>query len=134
MTEIVLGIYFCTVFVTFHNIYLSFVLLVKVLMFSILFSIFYLISIILNLLSIVNELSMVTCLCEVRNLISYKPLFETMHKKNITEYNLIYKQGMSANTIHRIKKGLPITTETLDTLCFILDCEVQDILVHDKSQ
>ncbi|WP_334294279.1 helix-turn-helix transcriptional regulator [Roseburia inulinivorans] len=41
---------------------------------------------------------------------------------------------MSANTIHRIKKGLPITTETLDTLCFILDCEVQDILVHDKSQ
>ena len=130
MTEIVLGIYFCTVFVTFHNIYLPFVLLVKVLMFSI----FYLISIILNLLSIVNELSMVTCLCEVRNLISYKPLFETMHKKNITEYNLIYKQGMSANTIHRIKKGLPITTETLDTLCFILDCEVQDILVHDKSQ
>ena len=134
MTEIVLGIYFCTVFVTFHNIYLSFVLLVKVLMFSILFSIFYLISIILNLLSIVNELSMVTFLCEVRNLISYKPLFETLHKKNITEYNLIYKQGMSANTIHRIKKGLPITTETLDTLCFILDCEVQDILVHDKSQ
>ena len=57
-----------------------------------------------------------------------------MHKKNITEYNLIYKQGMSANTIHRIKKELPITTETLDTLCFILNCEVQDILVHDKSR
>lgn len=77
---------------------------------------------------------MIMCLYEVILLISYKPLFETMHKKNITEYNLIFKQGMSANTIHRIKKGLPITTETLDTLCFILDCEVQDILVHDKSK
>lgn len=67
-------------------------------------------------------------------MISYKPLFETMHKKNITEYHLIFNQGLSANTIHRIKKGLPITTKTLDTLCFILNCEVQDILEHDKTQ
>lgn len=67
-------------------------------------------------------------------LISYEPLFKTMQKKGITEYNLIYKQGMSANTIHRIKKGLPFTTETLDTLCFILDCEVSDILWHDKTK
>lgn len=67
-------------------------------------------------------------------MISYEPLMETMRRKHITEYHLIFKQGMSANTIHRIKKGLPITTETLDTLCFILDCEVEDILVHDKTQ
>jgi DNA-binding Xre family transcriptional regulator len=67
-------------------------------------------------------------------MIIYKPLFETMKQKDVTEYNLIYKQGLSANTIHRIKKGLPITTETLDSLCFILDCEVGDILYHDKSQ
>ncbi|MBE6445783.1 MAG: helix-turn-helix transcriptional regulator [Alphaproteobacteria bacterium] len=67
-------------------------------------------------------------------MISYQPLFDTMLKKNITEYNLIYKQGLSANTIHRIKKGLPISTRTLDTLCFILDCEVEDILKHDKTQ
>ncbi|MBR3808260.1 MAG: helix-turn-helix transcriptional regulator [Lachnospiraceae bacterium] len=67
-------------------------------------------------------------------MISYQPLFATMKEKNITEYNLIYKQGISANTIHRIKKGLPITTETLDTLCYILDCEVEDIIVHDKTK
>lgn len=66
-------------------------------------------------------------------MISYKPLFETMQKKNITEYQLIFNQGMSANTIHRIKKGLPITTKTLDALCYILDCNVEDILYHDKN-
>lgn len=66
-------------------------------------------------------------------MISYQPLFDTMKRKNITEYNLIYKQGLSANTVHRIKKGRPITTETLDVLCYILDCEVQDILLHDKT-
>ena len=66
-------------------------------------------------------------------MISYQPFFDTLMQKNITEYNLIFKQGISANTIHRIKHGLPITTKTLDVLCFVLDCEVQDILVHDKT-
>ena len=66
-------------------------------------------------------------------MISYEPFFKTLKEKGITEYNLIYKQGLSANTIHRIKKGRPITTETLDSLCFILDCEVADIIYHDKS-
>ena len=66
-------------------------------------------------------------------MISYKPFFETMLKKNKTEYELIFKEGISANTLHRMKSGKPITTKTLDTLCFILDCQVEDILVHDKE-
>lgn len=66
-------------------------------------------------------------------MISYKPFYETLLKKNMTEYHLIYKEGLSSNTLYRMKKGLPITTRTLDTLCFILDCEISDIIVHDKS-
>ncbi len=67
-------------------------------------------------------------------MISYSPFYKTLYSKNITEYQLIFKYGFSANTIQRIKKGLPITTKTLDTLCFVLDCEVSDIIVHDKTQ
>lgn len=67
-------------------------------------------------------------------MISYQPFYQTLLKKNITEYALIYKFGISANTIQRMKKGMPITTKTLDTLCFILNCEVEDIIVHDKTQ
>lgn len=66
-------------------------------------------------------------------MISYEPFYKTMLKKNVTEYQLIFKEGISANTLHRMKKGLPITTKTLDVLCFVLDCEVQDILFHDKN-
>lgn len=66
-------------------------------------------------------------------MISYRPFYETLLKKDITEYHLIFKEGISANTLHRMKKGLPITTKPLDTLCFVLDCEVQDIIVHDKN-
>jgi DNA-binding Xre family transcriptional regulator len=67
-------------------------------------------------------------------MISYEPFYTTLKRRNMSEYHLIYKEGMSANTLHRMKKGLPITTQTLDTLCFILDCEVEDILKHDKTQ
>ncbi|MBQ3559358.1 MAG: helix-turn-helix domain-containing protein [Agathobacter sp.] len=65
-------------------------------------------------------------------MISYKPFYDTLLKKNITEYELIFKQGISANTIHRMKHGEAITTKTLDTLCFILDCSVSDIIEYIK--
>ena len=61
-------------------------------------------------------------------LISYKPFYETLFRKQITEYQLIFKQGFSANTLYRMKKGEAISTKTLDALCYALDCEVQDIL------
>lgn len=61
-------------------------------------------------------------------MISYAPFYETLLKKNMTEYQLIYKHGMSANTLHRMRKGQNITLKTLDTLCFILGCEVSEII------
>ncbi len=63
-------------------------------------------------------------------MISYKPFYETLLRKNITEYQLIFKHGMSANTLHRMKKGENITLKTLDTLCFILDCGVEDLICY----
>ncbi len=67
-------------------------------------------------------------------MISYSPFYRTLEKKNITEYYLIFKQGISANTIHRIKHGMPITTKTLDELCFILDCGVDGIIEYVKEE
>ena len=67
------------------------------------------------------------------NLISYKPFYETLFKKGITEYYLIFKQGFSANTLYRIKKGEAISTKTLDALCYALDCEVDDIIKFEKE-
>ena len=69
----------------------------------------------------------------VIRMISYKPFYETLYKKNITEYNLIYKQGFSANTLYRIKQGKHISTKTLDALCEVLDCRVQDIIQYEKE-
>lgn len=63
-------------------------------------------------------------------MISYQPFYDTLYKKDITEYALIFKYGLPANTIHRMKHNKPITTTTLDTLCSILECEVGDILKY----
>lgn len=66
-------------------------------------------------------------------MISYQPFYETLYKRKMTEYQLIHVHGISANTLYRMKQGKSITTKTLDNLCFILGCEVEDILYHDKS-
>ena len=66
-------------------------------------------------------------------MISYKPFYETLFKKGITEYYLIFKEGFSANTLHRMKKGEAINTKTLDALCYALDCQVADIIEFVKE-
>ena len=55
-------------------------------------------------------------------MISYRPFWETLNRRDISTYELIYRQGVSANTIYRMKRGMPITTKTLNDLCSILDC------------
>jgi DNA-binding Xre family transcriptional regulator len=67
-------------------------------------------------------------------MISYAPFYKTLLDKGITEYQLIFKHGFSANILHRMKHSAPISVKTLDTLCFILNCGVPDILeyVEDK--
>lgn len=67
-------------------------------------------------------------------IISYEPFYNTLALKNITEYELIFKYGMSSNTIHRMKHGKPITTTTLDVICDILQCNVEDVILHDKTK
>ena len=66
-------------------------------------------------------------------MISYKPFYETLLKKNITEYHLIFKEGFSANTFHRMKKGEAISTKTIDALCYTLDCTVDEIIKFEKE-
>ena len=69
----------------------------------------------------------------VMKMISYEPFYETLLKKGITEYNLIFKQGFSANTLYRIKKGEAMSTKTLDALCYALDCDITDIIKFIKE-
>ena len=66
-------------------------------------------------------------------MISYDPLWNTMKNRGITKYQLIYHWGISSNTIRRIGHGEAISSSTLNELCLILNCKVQDILQFDAT-
>lgn len=62
-------------------------------------------------------------------MISYEPLFKTMERKGISSYKL-GKMGFPLTTYYSIKHGRHISTQTIDALCELLDCDVNDILKH----
>ncbi len=67
-------------------------------------------------------------------MISYQPLWDTMKKQNITTYKLITYYKFSTNTIRRMKHGLCINTKTLNSLCLVLNCRVQDVICFEPSK
>ena len=66
-------------------------------------------------------------------MISYEPFFKTLKEKNITTYKLITHHNISRSLIDRLKHNRPITTVTLNDLCKILECKVEDVLVYTED-
>lgn len=66
-------------------------------------------------------------------MISYEPLYKTLKEKNISTYKLINDYGISRSLLDRLKHNRPISTVTLDDLCKILHCRVEDILVFTED-
>ena len=83
-----------------------------------------------NYLGIFNIKMVILYTKGVLLMISYQPFYETLFKKNVTEYALIFKYGIPANTVHRMKHNKPIATTTLNTLCEILDCKVDEVIEY----
>jgi len=67
-------------------------------------------------------------------LIVYTPLWETMKKKGVTTYTLREKYRISGSTVQRLKKNLSVSTNTLDDLCVLLDCELSDVAKFEKER
>lgn len=69
------------------------------------------------------------------SIISYAPLWETMKKKGISTYTLIKHYSFSKGTLDSLKQNRNISTSTLNDLCTILNCEVEEILkyIPDKK-
>jgi len=56
-----------------------------------------------------------------------------MKEKNITTYKL-FKQGFSSSIYYSMKSGNSVSTNTIDNLCRILDCEVNDVMEYIKDE
>ena len=51
-------------------------------------------------------------------------------RKNATTYTLQVKGEISSSTVRRLKANESVSTNTLDALCRILDCELDDIIAY----
>lgn len=60
-------------------------------------------------------------------MIRFDRLWKTMEQKNITTYQIREKCGIDSKTVRRLKANENIETKTLNKLCAILDCSLEDI-------
>ena len=66
-------------------------------------------------------------------MIRFDKLWQTMEKKNISTYQLREQCGIDSKTVRRLRANENIETKTLDKLCTILDCRLEDIAEFTKE-
>lgn len=67
-------------------------------------------------------------------MIIFDKLWVTMKEKNISQYSLIKNYGFSMGQLDRLRKNGNINTFTLNQLCEILECKLDDIAEFKKDE
>lgn len=60
-------------------------------------------------------------------MITYEPFWKTLENSCESTYTLITKYHVSSSTIDKLRKNKPITTTTINDLCRILNCKIEEI-------
>ena len=67
-------------------------------------------------------------------MIKYDRLWLTMQEKGISQYKLLKEYGFSSGQLDRLRKNDNISMFTLDKLCKILDCRVEDVIEYVREE
>lgn len=60
--------------------------------------------------------------------VSYKKLFHLLIDRDIQAAELTEQAGFSANILTRLRREQYVSMESIEKICFALDCKVDDIL------
>ena len=60
-------------------------------------------------------------------MIVFDRLWDVMKEKNISTYQLREKCGIDSKTVRRLRANDNMETKTLNKLCAVLDCRLEDI-------
>lgn len=63
-------------------------------------------------------------------MIKFDKLWQTMKDRGISQYDLYTHYNVNRSQINRLKHNQNVETNTIDKLCNILDCRVEDIMEH----
>ncbi|MFR4987038.1 MAG: helix-turn-helix domain-containing protein [Lachnospirales bacterium] len=61
-------------------------------------------------------------------MITFEPFWETLKTKGISQYDLIQNYNFSTGTLDNIRKNKSITLNTLDNICTMLNCDINDVI------
>ena len=69
-------------------------------------------------------------------MIVFDKLWQTMERQNVSTYLLREKCGIDSKTIRRLRANDNMETKTLNKLCSVLHCKVEDIMeyVEDSDE
>ena len=67
-------------------------------------------------------------------MIDYSPFWQTLTRSKESTYTLIYKHHISGSIIQKLRHNKPMNTTTINDLCWILDCDVSDIMRYVPSE
>ena len=65
-------------------------------------------------------------------MIVYDRLWKQMKRKGISQYRLLKEYGFSSGQLDRLRKNENISTFTLNRLCEILNCSLEEIAEYRK--
>lgn len=65
--------------------------------------------------------------------IRYNKLWDTLADRGMTKYTLTHYFDLSPRMITKLQRNEPINTTTLDKLCSILQCNVEDIVSYEET-
>ncbi len=66
-------------------------------------------------------------------MINFDKLWIKLEECNVSQYKLINKYNISPSTLTRLKRNESVSTNTIDLLCDILNCSVDEIMEHTKT-
>ena len=66
-------------------------------------------------------------------MICFDKLWVTMKEKGYSTYQLRVKCGIDSKTIRRLRANENLETQTLDKLCSVLECGLEDIAEHQPD-
>ena len=63
-------------------------------------------------------------------MIKYDRLWQTMKARSVTQYDLYTHHNVNRSQLDRLRKNQNVEVNTIDKLCNILHCRVEDIMEH----
>lgn len=67
-------------------------------------------------------------------MIDYSPFWDTLKNSTESTYTLINKHHISSSTLDKLRKNKPLTTTTINDLCRILDCKIEEVCKYIPSE